>query len=61
MEDSVCGFRNEGDFPSEAELVHRLLDPPIYLNGVVGEDLLDFWRADIRSREEDREVLVPVR
>ena len=61
MEDPVCGLRNEGDFPSEAELVHRLLDPPIYLNGVVGEDLLDFWRADIRSREEDREVLVPVR
>ena len=60
MEDPACGFRNEGDFPSEAELVHRLFDPPIYLNGVVGEDLLDFWRANICRCEEDREVLVPV-
>jgi len=60
MENPVSRFRNEGNTSGEAELILRRFNPPIYLNGIVHEDLFDLWGANVCGRKEDRKVFVSV-
>ena len=60
MENCAPGFGNEGHLSCEAKLIHRGFDPPIYLNRIVREDLLDLRSANVCGREDDREMFVSV-
>jgi len=60
MKNPVRRFRNDGNSPGEAELIHRRFDPPTDLSRIICKDLPDFGSANVRGREDDRKVFVSV-